>query len=170
MSNSLDVLTNNVFSQNMEKMKEVGKEYFTLKRLPVKVGEIKTITLKEMYDKKLLLELTDKDGNSCSADNSYVSVEKFDDEYQMKVYLECGKKSDYIVVIMGCYDYCDTDICEVKKEEINIKIITNFEISPVLGLTIPSSSSTSTIGGLTLSSSSSSGGLEVTPVLFTLIV
>jgi len=123
MSNSLDVLTQNVFSENIEKMKEVGREYFTLKRLPSKVGEIKTISLKEMYEKKLLLELTDKDGKACSADNSYVSIEKLDDEYQMKVYLECGNKSDYIIVIMGCYDYCDTDICEVKKEEVNIKEI-----------------------------------------------
>ena len=48
LSNSLDVLTDNIFSQNMEKMKEVGKEYFTLERLPEKVGDIKTLKLKEM--------------------------------------------------------------------------------------------------------------------------
>jgi len=121
LSNSLDVLTNNIFSQNMEKMKEVGKEYFTLERLPKKVGEIKTLTLDDMYEKNLILELTDKKGNACSADNSYVSVEKFDNEYQMKVYLECGKESDYIIVIMGCYDYCDTDICEFDKEQVEEK-------------------------------------------------
>ena len=117
VSNSLDVLTNNIFSQNIEKMKEVGKNYFTTERLPKKIGEIETITLEEMYEEKLILELVDKNGNACSAKNSYVSVEKYDEEYQMKVYLECGNESDYIIVIMGCYDYCDTDICE-KKEEV----------------------------------------------------
>ena len=30
----------------------------------------------------------------------------------MKVYLSCGEQEDYIVVIMGCYNYCKTDICE----------------------------------------------------------
>ena len=123
MSNSFDVLTNSIFSQNMEKMKEVGKEYFTTERLPQKVGEVETLTLKEMYEKKLILELTDKSGNACSAKDSYVSVEKYDDEYQMKVYLECGEESDYIIVIMGCYDYCETDICEKVEDKENLKQI-----------------------------------------------
>ena len=114
LSDSLDVLKNDIFAQNMERMKEVGKEYFTIERLPEKVGSVETLTLKKMYDKKLILELTDKNGNACSAENSYVSIEKYDNEYQMKVYLECGEESDYIMVIMGCYDYCDTDICELK--------------------------------------------------------
>ena len=41
----------------------------------------------------------------------------------MKVYLECGQESDYIIVIMGCYDYCDTDICEFDKDKVEIKEI-----------------------------------------------
>jgi len=117
LSNSLDVLTDNIFSENIEKMKEVGKEYFTTERLPKKTGDIKTLTLSKMYDEKLILELKDKNGKACSAKDSYVSVEKLENEYQMKVYLECGNESDYIVVIMGCYDYCENDICEVKEPE-----------------------------------------------------
>ena len=117
LSNSLDVLTNNIFSENIEKMKNVGKEYFTIERLPKKVGDVKTLTLEKMYEKKLLLELNDKDGNACSAKNSYISIEKYDNEYQMKVYLECGEENDYIIVIMGCYDYCDTDICELDTDK-----------------------------------------------------
>ena len=112
LSTSLSVLTDNVFSANLEKMKEVGKSYFTTERLPQKVGEVNTLTLDRMYDKKLLLPLKDKNGKTCSADNSYVSIQKMDTEYQMKVYLECPDKTDYIVVIMGCYKYCDSDICE----------------------------------------------------------
>ena len=117
LSNSLDVLTDNIFAQNIEKMKDVGKEYFTIERLPEKIGEVKTLTLKEMYEKKLILEVKDKNGNACNAKDSYVSIEKMENEYQMKVNLECGKEKDYIIVIMGCYNYCDTDICE-KKEEV----------------------------------------------------
>ena len=119
LSNSLDVLTDNIFAENIEKMKDVGKEYFTIERLPEKIGEVKTLTLKEMYDKKLILEVKDKNGNACNAKDSYVSIEKMENEYQMKVNLECGKEKDYIIVIMGCYNYCDTDICE-KKEEVKV--------------------------------------------------
>lgn len=120
MSDSLDVITDNIFAENLNKMKEVGKEYFTIERLPKEVGESNKITLKEMYNKHLILEIKDRDGKACSADRSYVSVEKLENEYQMKVYLECGKESNYIIVVMGCYDYCDNAICEFdpnKKEE-----------------------------------------------------
>lgn len=120
INNSLDVLTDQIFAENLAKMKEVGKEYFTTERLPQKVGEVKTLTLAKMYDSKYILELKDKYGNYCSAANSYVSVEKFDNEYQMKVYLECGDHSDYIISIMGCYDYCSSTICE-KKDTPEIK-------------------------------------------------
>lgn len=120
INNSLNVLTDQIFADNLDRMKEVGKEYFTTERLPQKVGEVKTLTLAKMYDSKYILELKDKYGNYCSAANSYVSVEKFDTEYQMKVYLECGDNSDYIISIMGCYDYCSSTICE-KKDTTEIK-------------------------------------------------
>ena len=105
MSNSLDVLTDNIFSENLEKMKKVGKEYFTKDRLPLNLGDVETLTLEEMYDKNLLLELKDKNGDACSKENSYISVEKFEDEYQMKVYLECGKEKDHVIVTINCSEF-----------------------------------------------------------------
>ena len=114
LSSSLNVLTDNIFKENVDRMKDVGTSYFTTERLPEKVGEVKTLTLASMYDKNLILEVKDKNGKACSAKNSYVSVEKLDTEYQMKVYLECGDESNFIKVIMGCYNYCNTDICEKK--------------------------------------------------------
>ncbi|MBR7042470.1 MAG: hypothetical protein IKI04_03105 [Bacilli bacterium] len=115
MSDSINVLTDNIYAQNMDRMKEVGRSYFTTERLPEKVGDVKTLSLAKMYDEGLILEVKDKHGNACSAKNSYVSVEKMENEYQMKVYLECGEEKDSIKVIMGCYNYCDTDICERKQ-------------------------------------------------------
>lgn len=102
VSNSLDVLKDEIFAENLEKMKKVGKEYFTKDNLPSKLGEIEKLTLKEMYEKKLLIEIKDKNGDFCSEDNSYVSVEKFEDEYQMKVNLECGEAKDYVIVTITC--------------------------------------------------------------------
>ncbi len=117
MSDSLNILTDNIFKENIDRMKEVGKEYFTTERLPEKIGEVKTLTLEEMYKKNLILEVKDKNGKACSAKNSYVAVEKMETEYQMKVYLECGSEKDFIKVIMGCYNYCNTDICEKKESK-----------------------------------------------------
>ena len=117
LSDSLNVLTDNIFKENIDRMKEVGKDYFTTERLPEKIGEVKTLTLEEMYKKNLILEVKDKNGKACSAKNSYVAVEKMETEYQMKVYLECGSEKNFIKVIMGCYNYCNTDICEKKEPE-----------------------------------------------------
>ena len=117
LSDSLNVLTDNIFKENIDRMKEVGKEYFTTERLPEMIGEVKTLTLEEMYKKNLILEVKDKNGKACSAKNSYVAVEKMETEYQMKVYLECGSEKDFIKVIMGCYNYCSTDICEKKESK-----------------------------------------------------
>lgn len=129
INNSLNTLKDNIFYENILKMKEAGKEYFTIERLPQNVGDVKSITLKEMYEKKLLLELKDKNGNACSAENSYVRVEKFDKEYQMKVYLECGEEKNYITVIMGCYDYCSTTLCEKKDDNNSNNNNNNTEIN-----------------------------------------
>ena len=131
MSNGINVLTDGIFSQNIDKMKDVGKSYFTTERLPQKIGEVKTLTLEEMYKKNLILEVKDKNGKACSAKKSYVSIEKLETEYQMKVYLECGNEHNFIKVIMGCYNYCDTDICE-KKETPSNKAI-EYEYSKTTG-------------------------------------
>ena len=114
VSNSSKTVNANIFAENINTMKEAGRDYFTVDRLPKNVGEVKTITLERMYKNKMLLTLTDKNGKACSAKNSYVSVEKKDNEYQMKVYLECGKESDYVITTIGCYDYYGTDACERK--------------------------------------------------------
>ena len=88
ISDKLDILTDKIFAENIDRMKDVGKSYFTTERLPEKVGEVKTLTLAKMYDEKLILEVKDKNGNACSAVNSYVSVEKMENEYRIKPFAE----------------------------------------------------------------------------------
>ena len=48
-------LQEQIFSNNLEKMKEAGLLYFTEERLPEHVGDKKTITLGQMLDMKLLI-------------------------------------------------------------------------------------------------------------------
>ncbi len=131
IANGINVLTDNIFSQNVDRMKDVGESYFTTERLPKKVGDIETLTLEDMYKQNLIFEVKDKNGNACSMDKSYVSVEKLETEYVMKVYLDCGDEINFINKIMGCYNYCDGDICE-KKDTPSKKAI-EYEYSKTTG-------------------------------------
>ena len=113
---NLEVLTNRIFNSNVQDMKNAATSYFTTDKLPANVGDSKKLTLQEMLDMKLLLPFTDKNGNSCSTDESYVLLTKGEDSYEMKVNLKCDDQEDYILVTMGCYSYCASSICEKEKE------------------------------------------------------
>ncbi len=99
-------LFQDVFRNNINSMRDAGERYFTNDRLPKEIGDSEKITLKEMLNKSLLLPFTDKNGNSCDINKSYVKVTKEKDEYKMKVYLSCDDEDAYIIVYLGCRDYC----------------------------------------------------------------
>lgn len=113
-----DKLVDQVFQDNLNRMKEVGISYFTLERMPKNVGDKEKITLQDMYDKNLILEVRDEENNLCSDTDSYIEVEKYNDEYQMKVNLSCSNRKDYIIVVMGCYNYCKNEICEKQEHDV----------------------------------------------------
>lgn len=110
----LSILYDRIFNENLMSMKEGAQSYFTIERLPGKTGESVILTLQEMLDKKIVLPFKDKNGNQCSKTKSYVKVTKKNDEYVMKVNLKCGEEENYLLVYMGCYDYCSKTVCEKK--------------------------------------------------------
>lgn len=116
---SLNPLKDQIFNANLQTMKEAGITYFTTERLPVEVGDKTTLSLQKMLDMKLLVPFTDKNGNSCDVTASYVSLEKKETEYLMKVNLKCGEEEDYILVHLGCYSYCKSGLCEKRETEIS---------------------------------------------------
>lgn len=111
---ALNPLKSQIFNANIQEMKNAAITYYTTERLPENIGDVKKMTLKEMLDMKLLIPFVDKNGDSCDVTASYVSLEKKDTEYLMKVNLKCGEEENYILVHLGCYSYCSTDICEAK--------------------------------------------------------
>ena len=113
-STDLSILYDRIFNENLISMKEGAQSYFTTDRLPSKNGESVILTLKEMLEKKIVLPFTDKNGEQCNQTKSYVKVTKKDNEYVMKVNLKCGEEENYLLVYMGCYDYCSKTICEKK--------------------------------------------------------
>ncbi len=112
--NSADyqVLSNRIFNENLLDMKVAAESYYTTPRLPRNTGDKVSMTLKEMIDKKLVLSIQDKNGSSCDINNSYLEIAKRADEYELKVVLSCSGKEDYLIVHLGCYQYCENDICE----------------------------------------------------------
>ena len=110
--NRLSVLYDEIFANNVSRMKDAAIGYFTNERMPKVVGESKKLTLQEMYDLHLVLKMKDKDGKPCSTTKSYVEMTKYTEEYRLKVNLSCGKQEDYIIVYLGCYNYCPGGICE----------------------------------------------------------
>lgn len=110
-NNNTTTNTTNDFTTNITTMKNVAFEYFTKSKLPEKVGSTEKLTLGEMLDKKLLIDFTDN-GKVCSLDNSYIQATRtLEDNYALKVNLECGKKSDYILANIEKEKICVNNSC-----------------------------------------------------------
>lgn len=107
-----------LFTDNILTMKDAAKSYYTTPRLPQEVGDKVTMTLGEMYEKGLLLELVDSNNNSCDATKSYIELTKTQDEYELKVTLSCSDKEAYIIEHLGCYDYCNGRLCTKEENEV----------------------------------------------------
>lgn len=103
---SLKPLLAGVYSDNINSMKEAAKSYYTIDRLP-DYGKTAKMSLQEMLNKKLVTAFVDENGKSCDANASYVEVTRTKEyEYNMKVYLACTDKKDYINETIGCTSVC----------------------------------------------------------------
>lgn len=150
-------LTSQIFSDNLEKMKDVAISYYTDERLPKEVGDSDQMTLSDMIGKKLIVALIDKNNKACDVEKSYVKITKLDDEYILKVNLKDSEKEDYILVHLGCYTYCDSYICEKKEASIAIKAA-----KPTSEIPISKSSSNNSPSGSTPTNSPSGGATPST--------
>jgi len=121
--NDNSVLYDRIFNENIISMKDSAKSYYTTPRLPKNIGDKVKMTLSTMLDKKIILPFVDKKGNSCDLDESYVEITKYDEEFILKVNLKCGNDENYLLVYMGCYDYCESAICEKEKSDIKNPVI-----------------------------------------------
>lgn len=117
----LSPLTSQIFADNLERMKEAAISYYTDERLPKDIGESHTMTLSDMIGEKIIIALIDKNNKACDVEKSYVKITKLDEEYLLKVNLKDSEKEDYILVHLGCYTYCESDVCEKKDTNIEIK-------------------------------------------------
>jgi len=106
-------LTSQIFSNNLDKMKDAAISYYTDERLPQNVGDSSQMTLSDMIGKKLIPALIDKNNKAVDVEKSYVKITKMEDEYLLKVNIKDSEKEDYILVHLGCYTYCkNTYLCQ----------------------------------------------------------
>ena len=61
----MEVLYNNVYSNNINTMKEAAEKYYVGDRLPSTVGESSSMTLQQMIDDKMIIQFKDKHKNYC---------------------------------------------------------------------------------------------------------
>lgn len=115
LEEKLDPLYQSTFNKNINLMKESAKIYFDYSRLPDEVGETSFLTLGDMFEKNLLTLFLDSQNNPCDINHSYIEITKMDEGYYLKINLQCSDKSDYVIVYMGCYNYCNTTSCETKE-------------------------------------------------------
>ena len=111
-------LTSQIFQDNLDKMKEAAVSYYTVERLPNAIGDTDKMTLADMYEKKLLTTLIDKNNKKVDSEKSYVEITKMDEEYLLKVFIKDSEKEDYILVHLGCYNYCNSYLCEKNSDEL----------------------------------------------------
>ncbi len=123
IDSTLSPFYNQIFTTNINNMKDAAISYYTTSRLPKNIGDKSKLTLGEMLEQKLLISFLDSNNKKCSLTDSYVEITKMDDEYVLKVNLSCSDNSDYILVHLGCYNYCESGVCE-KKESTPVKVPT----------------------------------------------
>lgn len=89
-------LENNNMSHNLNNMQEVAIKYFKDGNTNLEVGEKKKVSLNELMQNNLIGELKDEYEFVCSSDDSFIEIMRLENEYRVKSYLVCNKKSDYI--------------------------------------------------------------------------
>jgi len=113
-----NVLSSELFSRKLEKMKIAAINYYTEEKLPKKIGKSDKMTLDEMIKKKLISK-SNKNDNKYDSKKSYIKITKLNNEYLLKINLKTKAKEDHILVYLGHYSYCKTYICE-KKESTDV--------------------------------------------------
>ena len=114
---AIKALTSQIFADNLEKMKRSAISYYTDERLPKNVGESNKMTLSDMIGKKIIVPLIDKNNKAVDVEKSYVKITKTYEDYILKVNIKDSEKEDYILVHLGCYTYCKSNICEKQSNE-----------------------------------------------------
>lgn len=99
------IVDNKIYNDYLDNMTTVAKDYFINSNMPSNVGDTVKLTLSDMLEKKLIVEIGGK--TSCDLNKSFIEVTKLDEDFQLRVELSCTDYYDYKIVTLGCKDYCN---------------------------------------------------------------
>lgn len=158
-SSSNNTVASSTYTTNLNNMKAAGFEYFTGENLPSKVGETKKLTLEEMTNQKLVVDFSNE-GKTCNLQSSYIQATKTsDNNYALKVALDCDEKSDYLVTTIDNSTLAACKSAEKEGKACSAAIAElEQKIDNLSSKTGSSSSSSSSKGSSSYSSSSKSSG------------
>ena len=104
-NSNTEVVLSEKFEHNLKVLQNAGRVYYYSATLPKNIGDSVSITLKELVNKKILLELKDKNGKACDSDKSYAKLtKKSKEQYELKTFLTCGKEENYLIYTLDCSD------------------------------------------------------------------
>ena len=107
LENENVIVDNEIYNEYLENMSTVAKDYFINSKMPSTTGDTVKLTLLDMLEKKLIVEIG---GNtSCDLNKSFIEVTKMDEDFQLRVELSCTDYYDYKIITLGCKDYCNLD-------------------------------------------------------------
>ena len=98
-----EALLSQIFINNLERLKKVAIDYYSVSNLPKEDKESYIVTLKELIDKKLIVALIDRNNKFCDVEKSYAKITKEGENYILKVNLKDSEKEEYIIVNLNYY-------------------------------------------------------------------
>ena len=87
LNNELNPIIEETFNQNIKSMEIAANNYFS-------ENNEEKITLKQLIDKNLLVDLKDSNGNICDSNNSYIENK----DNKLNIYLKCNEKEETIEI------------------------------------------------------------------------
>lgn len=94
--------------ENVLILKESAYDYFKINKLPENLNDSIKVSLKDLTSVGAVKSLIDEKGNVCDTEKSYIKATKAANDYDIEVYLVCGKKSETAHLYLGCYNGCTT--------------------------------------------------------------
>ena len=101
------------FIDNIRYMQDVARNYWLINGTLPTDGNSIEFTLKELISKGLILPFSDKYGNACDLNESYVSLTNNNETYTMSVKLACDTETATISEELGCNQFCDGKCTDV---------------------------------------------------------
>lgn len=104
----------------LTKLESTGIKYFNEDNIPTEVNQNKKVTLAKLKEQGLIKNLNNG-SQKCDDKKSYIMLTKTSEDYILKTVVVSGSNSDYKLLHVGKYDYCNsTLLCEKKTDEVDL--------------------------------------------------